>query len=547
MSLPADSSPPGELYCPACEKTFQVGDRCPNDGTRLVRIAIRIDPFLGRDLDGNYTILEKLGEGGMGAVYRASQHSVGREVAIKVVSAHLVSEPDVIKRFLREAKLASRLSHPNAVGVIDFGQTDDGVFYLVMELVAGRTLDNVIKADRVFKPERVVRIGTQVCDALEGAHALQIVHRDLKPANIMLLASGRDLVKVLDFGLAKSVAPDQASTTMTNAGALLGTPAFIPPELALGHGCDGRADLYSLGVVLFLLGTGRLPFVSDSVHELIAMHANEKAPPMTGVPAALSRVIDRLLAKDPAHRYQSAAETREALEAALENRYLTPAPHETSPSVGPFPLTTSAIMGHYADPGQSQPFVPHGAPKPRSMTEMSRLVSSETIAALDSSPGPAAFGTTPVPAGVPGSMPRSRRPLVIGLSALFVCAIAAIIAVSLSNPESTDKPRAADQPAASTPTPPQTEKPTMIAPAQPQPPPQTAGSAAPVPTPPPPESAGSAEPKALRPPKHGSRVPKGSKQPQHDPIQTTPPPPPPVSPPQPPSKPPQVTGSDMPF
>ena len=172
---------------------------------------------------------------------------LGREVAIKVVSAHLVTEPDVVKRFLREAKLASRLTHPNAVAVLDFDQTDDGLFYLVMELVAGRTLDKVFEEEHALRAERIVRIGMQVCDALEGAHALQIVHRDLKPSNIMILDRGRDLVKVLDFGLAKSVAPDQTTTTMTNAGALLGTPAFMPPELALGEPCDGRADLYSLG------------------------------------------------------------------------------------------------------------------------------------------------------------------------------------------------------------------------------------------------------------------------------------------------------------
>ncbi len=262
-----DSSPPGQLYCPNCEKHYHVGDKCPLDGTKLVKIAAALDPLLGRDIDGRYTILEKLGQGGMGAVYRASQHGLDREVAIKVVSAHLVSDPAVVKRFLREAKLASRLSHPNAVGVLEFGQTEDGVFYLVMELVTGRTLDHVIKSEKVLKPERVVRIGMQVCDALEGAHSLSIIHRDLKPANIMLLAKGRDLVKVLDFGLAKVVGADQTTVTMTNAGALLGTPAFMPPELALGLPCDARADLYSLGVVLYLAGSGRLPFMSDSPHE----------------------------------------------------------------------------------------------------------------------------------------------------------------------------------------------------------------------------------------------------------------------------------------
>jgi eukaryotic-like serine/threonine-protein kinase len=182
----------------------------------------------------------------------------------------------------------------------------------------------VIKAERVLPPERIVRIAMQVCDALEGAHALQIVHRDLKPANVMLLAQGRDIVKVLDFGLAKSLAPDQTSTTMTSAGSLLGTPAFMPPELALGQSCDGRADLYSLGCMLYLMGAGRLPFVSESAHELIAMHGTMRAPPMTGVPQALATVIDRLLEKDPNQRFQTAADTREALEASLGQRISTP-------------------------------------------------------------------------------------------------------------------------------------------------------------------------------------------------------------------------------
>jgi serine/threonine-protein kinase len=283
--------------------------------------------------------LEKLGQGGMGAVYRCQQLGLGREVAIKVVSAHLVAETEVVKRFLREAKLASRLSHPNAVAVLDFNQTEDGLFYLVMELVSGNTLDKVLETDKIMKPERIVRIGTQVCDALEGAHALSIVHRDLKPSNIMLLSRGRDLVKVLDFGLAKSVAPDQQNTTMTNAGALLGTPAFMCPELALGQPCDGRADLYSLGVVLYLMGTGRLPFISDSAHELIAMHASDDAPPMTGVPRALGAVVDRMLRKNPDDRFASAAEAREALEAALESSKLQTPPagvaiFQSGPSLG---------------------------------------------------------------------------------------------------------------------------------------------------------------------------------------------------------------------
>ena len=368
MTTKPDSKPPGEYYCPSCERTFPPGDRCPSDGARLVRLSARKDPFLGRDLDGRFTIIEKIGEGGMGAVYRGSQHSVDREVAIKLVNSQLVYEPDVIKRFLREAKLASRLSHPNAVAVLDFGQTDDGVFYLVMELVTGRTLDEVIRTERVLGPERVVRIGAQVCDALEGAHALQIVHRDLKPANIMVLSRGRDLIKVLDFGLAKSVAPDRTSTTMTNAGAMLGTPAFMPPELALGQSCDGRADLYSLGCILFLAGCGRLPFVSDSAHELIAMHGHEPAPPMVGVPAPLAAVVDRLLEKDPAKRFQSAAETREALEAALDRN--TPMP-DTEISYRPPAMT---VVPTYAS-APARSLTPIGAAA-RGAAELDPMVTS---------------------------------------------------------------------------------------------------------------------------------------------------------------------------
>src|SRR5688572_22100423 len=232
-----------ELYCPTCEQTFAHGDRCPTDNTRLVRIAGTRDALIGRELEGRYTIVELLGAGGMGAVYRSTQHQLGREVAIKVVTPGLVKDPLVIKRFLREAKLASRLSHPNAVSVLDFGQTDDGLFFLVMELVNGRTLEDIVLRDGPLTPARLVRVGVQICDALEGAHSLKIIHRDLKTQNIMLMSSGRDLVKVLDFGLAKSLTPEQGNTTMTNAGALLGTPAFMPPELVLGNECDARSDL----------------------------------------------------------------------------------------------------------------------------------------------------------------------------------------------------------------------------------------------------------------------------------------------------------------
>ncbi len=408
VSAAPDSNPPGELYCTTCEKSFHQGERCPTDGTRLLTLKARIDPFLGRDLDGRYTVLEKLGQGGMGAVYRGEQHSVNRQVAIKVINTSLVSDPEVIKRFLREAKLASRLAHPNAVGVLDFGQTDDGVFFLVMELVTGRTLDQAIKAEKVFRPERVVRIGTQICDALDGAHALSIIHRDLKPSNVMLLNQGRDLVKVLDFGLAKSVSPDATSTTMTGAGAIVGTPAFMPPELAMGMPCDGRADLYSLGCILYYLGSGRLPFYSESVHELLAMHGSDDvAPPMPGVPHRLALVVAKLLEKDPRNRYQTAAEALQALEMSLVAAtpgFGVPFPSDTNPSLGPFPAN-SATFAHLETPLPPSVMTERLAAgtsekqRARSATEIERIVAGETmlasagapVAAANSHPGTASL------------------------------------------------------------------------------------------------------------------------------------------------------------
>jgi eukaryotic-like serine/threonine-protein kinase len=312
------SHPGEEMYCPGCENTFYDVEYCPSDGAKLVRLVSQPDQLIGRTFDGRYTIVEKLGEGGMGSVYRSRQHSFGREVAIKVVNPGLVTDAMIIKRFLREAKLSSRLSHPNAVAVVDFGQTDDGIFYLVMELVNGRTLHDALSQTPQFTPERVVRIGTQICDALECAHDLGIVHRDLKPSNVMLLTSGRDLVKVLDFGLAKSLAIDDRSTTMTGTrGGLMGTPAFVAPELALGRPCDHRADLYSLGCILYLIGSGWPPFSAENGAELISKHAYEQPTPMPNAPPALAAVVMRLLAKSPADRFASAAETRQALEDAL--------------------------------------------------------------------------------------------------------------------------------------------------------------------------------------------------------------------------------------
>ena len=309
-----------EWYCATCDRSFGDGAAvCPTDGTRLVRIA-DVDPLIGRTIDGRFVVRERLGQGGMGVVYRAWQASIGRDVAVKVIRPRPGHDGASAKRFLREAKLASQLSQPSTVSVFDFGQTDDGTLYLVMELVRGRTLADELRALGRLPPARAVRIGVQLCDALEAAHRLGIIHRDLKPANVMILDDppGRDLVKVLDFGLAKAIDTDES--TVTQSGRLVGTPSHLSPEVALGAGATASSDLYAVGVLLFEMLDGRLPFESDSVNLMVAMHAYQAAPALgPHVPRGLARAVARTLSKEPAARPASASVLRGLIEAALDD------------------------------------------------------------------------------------------------------------------------------------------------------------------------------------------------------------------------------------
>jgi serine/threonine protein kinase len=305
-----------ELYCPACDQSFSIdAQHCPNDGTRLVRLSDVRDPLIGRNLEGRFLIKERLGTGGMGAVYRAWQGSVGREVAVKVIESRMKGGRLASKRFLREAKLASRLSHPNTVGVIDFGQTEDGLLYLVMELVKGRTMGDALLEDGPFPVDRMVRIGLQLCDALQAAHKLSIIHRDLKPSNVIVLDDppGRDHVKVLDFGLAKSLV-DEGMTTVTQSDAIMGTPSYIPPEAVTKMQFDERSDLYSLGVILYEVIAGRLPFDATTVQAMLRQHAYDRPKPLPeNVPPLVGELLFQLLEKEPDRRPQSAVAVHELL------------------------------------------------------------------------------------------------------------------------------------------------------------------------------------------------------------------------------------------
>jgi eukaryotic-like serine/threonine-protein kinase len=267
--------------CSACDEQPSgpvEGNKCPSCGGRLIEIRPAVDPMIGQVIDDRFEIRARLGRGGMGTVYRAWQRSVGREVAIKIISEQFASDEMTVRRFLREARLASQVSQPNTINVIDFGQAADGQLFIAMELVRGQTLAQILEKEGTLPVGRAARIGVQICDALDAAHRLSIVHRDLKPANIVVLDDppGRDLVKVLDFGLAKSLSD---SETGTKAGLVVGTPGYMSPEILAGGDPSATSDLYAVGAILIELTTGRLPWKSESNAQLHAQKSSE--PPKT--------------------------------------------------------------------------------------------------------------------------------------------------------------------------------------------------------------------------------------------------------------------------
>jgi serine/threonine-protein kinase len=267
------------------------------------------DPLVGRNVIGQYVIRSKLGEGGMGAVYLAEQPSVGRTAVIKVMHPQFGRDPKIAPRFEMEARAAAKLTNAHIVAIYNYGDMGDGTLFLAMEHLAGRTMDQELAQRGPMAPARALRIMAQCCEALGEAHGAGIVHRDLKPPNIMLVERGRDpdFVKVLDFGIAKL-----EGVKMTATGAVFGTPQYMSPEQLRGEPLDGRSDLYALGVILYELVCGRLPFESNTPAGYMHKHLTEQPPsmrtlvPHLHVPAALESVVRRLLAKKASDRPRSA-------------------------------------------------------------------------------------------------------------------------------------------------------------------------------------------------------------------------------------------------
>jgi serine/threonine-protein kinase len=275
-----------------------------------------LEPLVGTTVAGRYEIRALLGRGGMGGVYRAHDRKTDTLVALKLLPAERAAAPEHAARFQREATTGKRITHPNVVTVFDKGELPDGSLYLTMELLEGRSLADELDAGPMPYP-RAIRLTDQILHGLQAAHELGIAHRDVKPDNVVLVQrDGREIAKVVDFGIASN---ERAAFKLTAAGVAFGTPEYLSPEMSMGLAVDARADQYAVGVMLYQLVTGRLPFSHRDHKQLLAAHAYEAPPPPRKVapnariPAALEAAILRALAKLPEERFPTARAMREAL------------------------------------------------------------------------------------------------------------------------------------------------------------------------------------------------------------------------------------------
>jgi len=369
---------------------------CPADGTALESSG---DPLIGETLAGKYRIEERLSVGGMGTVYRATHVLMDKKVAVKVLRASLAADETIVARFSREARAASRISHPHALSVTDFGEAEGGVVFLVMEFLDGRTLKEVIRQEGPLPLQRTVEIMRQVGAALDAAHAEGVIHRDLKSDNIMLLkTAGADYAKVLDFGIAKLQQPaGSQDPDLTSPDLIVGTPHYMSPEQCSQVGdLDARSDIYSLGVILYEMLVGRVPFTGPSATAIMLKHLQQPPPSVfddrSDLPQGVGIVVAKALAKRADERYQTAAEMMEDLVIAAGAGLIEPSSND---------LPANRIV-------VSQPA--------EELLDEQTLVSPRI-----SAPGPVAGGVRPVPSSAPvGFSPwRIIIPSAAGLLVLF--------------------------------------------------------------------------------------------------------------------------------
>ncbi len=389
MNCPRCSAkiPDGARFCGACGSTLTAGGSAvpataaapsPAAAAAAPAPAPAADTMTGRMIaGGRYRIVKKLGQGGMGTVYRAEQISLKRQVALKVLDPNLFHDTELIRRFNTEAELAAKLSHPHTVTLYDFGEAEGGMLFIAMELLEGRSLRDVIASDAPLPPARVLDIADQVASSLADAHKAGIIHRDLKPDNVMLQerAGRKDYVRVLDFGIAKLRDERNGGVSVmqhTAAGQLLGTPHYMSPEQIMAESVDGRTDVYALGVMMYEMVCGRPPFEAQNLMALLSMHMHDAPPPPQAkrpglvLPPQLGGFIMRCFQKNrdarPPHMEAVCAQIQAIKHQLGVN---VPMPSGPRPAVQPPPgapmPTPWQGQPQFTPPRPGQPFTPPGA------------------------------------------------------------------------------------------------------------------------------------------------------------------------------------------
>jgi serine/threonine protein kinase len=368
----------------------------------------RADSLIGNTIDDKYRIESILGAGGMGTVYLCTRLMIGDTVAIKVLHIDRVSDAQAVERFRREAQAAARLKHPNAVSIYDFGVSNNGLVYLVMELVEGESLRSLIKQQGPLTPSAAGEILSQICAALDEAHRQHIVHRDLKPDNIIVTtAAGGLRVKVLDFGIAKMRDLATAADNLTQTGTVMGTPHYMSPEQCLGEELDGRSDIYSAGIMLYEMLSGMVPFNSPASTAVIVQHVTQPPPPLRAINASISPAVEAVvmhaLEKPREARPQTAGTFAQEMIAAVSGTAVAQ------------PVTTGFVIANPSRPLTASGTAAGMAPTMRMRTPT-----------FSGAVTPA--GVQPVPSGAQPARARSKTVLII-VAAVILMAVAAAVAV----------------------------------------------------------------------------------------------------------------------
>jgi tRNA A-37 threonylcarbamoyl transferase component Bud32 len=396
-------------------------------------------PLIGQIVGGRYHIVGLIGEGGMGVVYKAEQRlgSTVRKVAVKTLHAELSRDPSITARFHREVGTVAQLEHPNTVRVYDFGSTDDGTLYIAMEFLDGKALNRVIEADGAIEPRRVGHIVRQIAGSLDEAHRQGIVHRDLKPENVLLIerAGEKDVVKLVDFGIAARTesAEREKEQKLTQQGMVLGTPPYMSPEQFTGKQLDARSDVYSLGVMVYEMLTGQLPFQADTAWQWATHHMTspprsfDDTPGGGRIPEALRRTVLKALSKEPADRQSSAGQLYTEFVASVGN------------------VTSLAPKAPVAVASKTEA-MPQATPLAMAPTE--GMAVSPAVPAIASPP-------VALPPAPPREQTSQNRGLIYGLSGVGAVLLIAMGVVALtSGPKSSDTPALEIAPAATGTTPP---------------------------------------------------------------------------------------------